>query len=67
MKKSADVRLTLSQTELNALHNALTDYRCKLSNLVAQLNEMGLPTNDAQALAHTLAGLSGRMCDLMTE
>lgn len=67
MKRTSEVSLKLTQTELELLHTALSDYRGKLGNLILQMASMNLDTDEAQTLSNQLGNLSRRMCDLMTE
>ena len=47
------------------LHAALCEQRAKLGNTISELASFDLPTDDAQALANRLAGLSRRMCEAL--
>ena len=57
--------LTLKREELLLLHTALCEQRAKLGNTISELASFDLPTDDAQALANRLAGLSRRMCEAL--
>ena len=56
---------TLKREELLLLHTALCQQRAKLGNTISELASFDLPTDDAQALANRLAGLSRRMCEAL--
>lgn len=65
MEKDTIVTLTLKREELLLLHTALCKQQFKLRNTIGELASLDLPTDDAQALANRLAGLSRRMCEAL--
>lgn len=67
MSKKDEVNLALTQEELLILHDALCERRYKVSEVICTMKEMGLATDEAQALWGHMGDLSTRMCKLMTE
>lgn len=67
MSKKDEVNLVLTQEELLILHDALCERRYKVSGVICMMKEMGLATDEAQALWDHMGNLSTRMCKLMAE